>query len=58
MRKYQDVLGVVFKDVLPERTLLSDKSIGLAIVDKLDNFWRVVQGRDKSITREQKTQFN
>jgi hypothetical protein len=54
IRSYQNAIGIVFKDVLPERTLLSKKSNALKIVDSIGNFWKVVQGRDKSISKEQK----
>jgi len=45
--RYQKILGVKFKDVLPERGKYAKKSFALRIVDEFDNFWRVVQGRDK-----------
>jgi hypothetical protein len=33
------------KEVLPERTDLSDKSLALRIVDKAENYWDVVKGK-------------
>jgi len=45
IRKYQVVLGVKFKDVLPERGLYAYKSFGLKVADKFDSFWSIVQGR-------------
>ena len=43
-KKYKDILGVDFKDELRERDLYTYKSVGLALVDKIGNFWEVVSG--------------
>lgn len=56
-RKYQNAIGVIFKDVMPERGRYAHKSIGLAVVDKFENFWRVVKGQDKMDVSE-KTYIN
>lgn len=32
------------KQWMPERTALSKKSVGLAIADKLDDYWEVIRG--------------
>ena len=37
--KYQTLLGIQFKDVLRERDVLSSKSLGLAILDRVGGFW-------------------
>lgn len=45
LKKYEKILGLKFKDVCPERTELSKKSIGLRIADKLKSFWAVALGK-------------
>lgn len=46
-KKYEDILGVSFQDLCPERTLLSKKSWGLAIADRLNSFWAIATGKKK-----------
>jgi len=41
--KYQRLLDIDFKDVLPERGRYSYKSFGLAILDSLGGFWDFVR---------------
>ena len=45
--KYQRILGLEFKSVLPEVTKISERSLGFRIVTKLNNFWQVVKGEAK-----------
>lgn len=45
--RYQKVLGVDFKTVCPERGVLSYRSIGLKVADKLGQFWHVAAGKRK-----------
>ena len=45
--KYQDILGVKFEDLCPERTEISHRSLGLAAADRLNSFWAVVRGKRK-----------
>jgi hypothetical protein len=53
VRRYQTALGVYFKDVMPERGVYSYKSMALFLVDKFNNFWDVIQGRDnKTISKD------
>lgn len=54
--KYQKILGVQFKQILPEATPLSERSLGYRIVKKLNNFWDVVRG-SYSIDRNEKRRF-
>lgn len=54
--KYQKILGVQFKQILPEATSLSERSLGYRIVKKLNNFWDVVRG-SYSIDRNEKRRF-
>lgn len=59
LRKYQNSVGFIFKDVLPERAKYSHKSLALNISDKLDNFWAIVQNRKNStLSRSEKRMFD
>src|SRR5579859_3508438 len=56
VRKYERILGIVAKDVFPERTKLSDNSLGFRVAEGVSNFWKAVKGehvhegfRDKTI---------
>jgi hypothetical protein len=42
--KYQRILGLEFKSVLPAVTEMSKRSRGYVIVTRLKNFWDVVRG--------------
>jgi len=42
-RKYQKVLGLNFKDVVPEIAEFTERSKGYQLVSKLNNFWKVVK---------------
>jgi hypothetical protein len=44
-RKYEKILGIQLQEITEERGDLASRSLGLAIADKLDDFWGVVQGR-------------
>jgi len=44
-RKYRKVLGVDYKDILSEEDQYSNKSVGLKLAKKLDDFWDIVHGR-------------
>lgn len=56
VRKYENILGIVAKDVFPESTNHSERVRGFRIAAKVSNFWKAVKGevvvdgiRDKSI---------
>ena len=56
VRKYERILGIVAKNVFPERTPLSRRSLGFRIGEGVSNFWKAVKGehshegfRDKTI---------
>lgn len=55
-RRHQQILGIEFKDVLPETTAYSEKSVGYNLVKKLNNFWEVVNGM-VSIDKKEKTRL-
>ena len=44
-RKYEQILGVSFQEVCPERTKLTKKSMGVKAADKLESFWAVARGK-------------
>ncbi|MBI5430742.1 MAG: hypothetical protein HY938_09850 [Nitrosomonadales bacterium] len=46
-RKYEEILGVDLKELLPETTPASDRHRGYSIAKKLSNFWKVVNGEEK-----------
>jgi hypothetical protein len=43
-RKYEKILGLRFRDVLPERTKESKRIRGIRIVDDLGKFWQALSG--------------
>lgn len=43
--KYQRILGLEFKKVLPEKTEFSTKSAGYNLVMKVGKFWETVRGQ-------------
>jgi hypothetical protein len=47
IKKYESILGIGFRDFLPETTDLSDRSKGYAVVMTLSNFWSAVRGQTK-----------
>lgn len=53
-RKYQKVLGLDFKESLPEFTDYTERSAGYMLVKRIGNFWDVVKGI-ASIDRKEKT---
>ena len=44
VRAMETTLGLVFREVLPERTALTSKIYGIRIADELGKFWAVVKG--------------
>ena len=49
IRKYEKVLDVNFKDILPDETPLSHKSVAWIAVQKVSNFWKAVKGEIPNI---------
>ena len=43
VRKYAEILGVDFREVLPEETEYSRKSMAWKLAQKLENFWKAVK---------------
>lgn len=53
LRRYEKTLGARFDALCPERTELSRKSVGLAVVDRIGSFWRVAKGSTYAAERHQ-----
>lgn len=53
LRRYEKILGGRFDALCPERTELSRKSVGLAVVDRIGSFWRVAKGSTYAGDRQQ-----
>jgi hypothetical protein len=52
--RHQRILGLDFKNELPERGKYAHKSVGLNLCDKFDKFWKVVKGEESIDSREKK----
>lgn len=44
VRKYQNILGVEFRDVMLEEGPLAHKSVGYGIARKIGDYWSAVRG--------------
>ena len=55
IRKYQDITGLVFREIAPESTSLSRKSMAFKVVQAGTNFWRVIRGQEPGIKTTQLT---
>ncbi len=44
IRRYQQILGVKFRDVMPDEGPLVHKSIGYAVTKQIGKFWETVRG--------------
>ena len=47
LRRYEEILGAKFSDLLPERTEQTERLLGIRIADKLGKFWAVVKNEIK-----------
>lgn len=43
VRKYEEILGIDFREVLLEETEYSKKSMAWKLAQKVDNFWKAVK---------------
>lgn len=50
--RYQEVLGLSFRDVLPEVGPMAEKMLGWRIAKRAANFWDVVRGTAPGRTKE------
>lgn len=44
IRKYEEILGINFKDGLPDEGRWAHKSVALMACKKVSNFWKAVKG--------------
>ena len=44
VRAMEATLGLNFREILPERTALTSKIIGIRVADEIGRFWAVVKG--------------
>lgn len=44
LKRHEEILGLTFKDVLPEKTEHTERLLGWRIADRLGKFWAVVKG--------------
>jgi hypothetical protein len=49
LRKYEKILGIEFRAVLPEVGEQAEKSLGWQAVQKVSNFWKAVSGNIPNI---------
>ena len=52
-RKYEELLDINAKEIFPEVTPASDRSMGYALAKKLTNFWKAVSGDTKVDNRRE-----
>lgn len=53
IRKYEDILKIRIRDLFPEKGPSAQRSIGLALAEKISNFWKVVSGEIKIENRRE-----
>lgn len=53
IRKYEDILSIRIRDLFPEKGPSAQRSIGLALAEKISNFWKVVSGEIKIENRRE-----
>ena len=44
VRKYEEILGIRSKDVMPELGVLAKKAVVYQAIQKASNFWKAVKG--------------
>ena len=49
LKKYEKILGLEFREVLPDVGDLAHKSVAWVAVQKLGNFWKAVKGEIKGV---------
>lgn len=52
-RKYEQILDINARELFPEETPASERSIGYSIAKKLSNFWKAVSGDIKVENRRE-----
>lgn len=46
-KKYEQLLGINARELFPEETPTSDRSMGYTFAKKMEKFWQVVNGEEK-----------
>lgn len=46
-KKYEQILGINARELFPEETPTSDRSIGYSMAKKISKFWQIVNGEEK-----------
>lgn len=46
-KKYEQILEISARELFPEETPTSDRSMGYTIAKKLSKFWQIVNGEEK-----------
>lgn len=44
IRKYEEILGITFREFFPDEGPTARRSMGLRMAEKFDNFWKIVSG--------------
>jgi hypothetical protein len=44
IRKYEEILGITFREFFPAEGPSASRSMGLRMAEKFDNFWKIVSG--------------
>lgn len=52
-RKYEQILDINARELFPEETPTSDRSIGYSLAKKVSNFWKAVSGDIKIENRRE-----
>lgn len=47
VRKYEQILGITFREFFPAEGPSSSRSLGYRLAQKIDNFWKIVSGEIK-----------
>lgn len=58
IRKYEEILDIVVREEFPEEGSEASRSIALTIAKTVSNFWKIVSGEDKTISKEDRKLFS
>ena len=53
IRKYEEILGIEFKEELPDEGRWAHKSVALEACKKVSNFWKAVKGEIPGIRTQE-----
>lgn len=49
IKKFEDILGINFREQLPEKGPKAEKSLAFIAVQKVSNFWKAVKGEIEGV---------